>query len=193
MGAAGFEPALERPGQWRVKSSRRFSSEAMLITVMEAASQQDDRYRQDGDQATVLLHSTATRGVELERLADLIAARIADGAASVSASALLTVREVLASRRGLTKSWLYANAAACGAIRKNNTRRSPLWFRLEDVDAELDRRRKAAMDRGQRTDGAPASALSAQPSRGRRPYSTANGSPRFFPVRPRVGPIDGRA
>ena len=88
------------------------------------------------------------------RLADLLAAD-ARGAcvpdtvpsaiqeAGAADNHLLTVDELLAARPGLSRSWLYRNAGDCGAIQKNKSKRSPLWFRLRDVDAELDRRRKA--------------------------------------------------
>lgn len=155
---------------------------------MEATPRQERHYGLGGAHANVLVHPTATRDKGLDELADLIAVRIAGRAASAgSATALLTVREVLAARRGLTKSWLYANAAAGGAIRKNDTKRSPLWFRLEDVDAELDRRRKAAMGRTEQANGVLVSAPSSQLERSRQRYCTAKGSPRTFAVRPRVG------
>jgi hypothetical protein len=84
------------------------------------------------------------------RLAEHVAALLASESAATSSAAngartpeaLLTVAEVVAARPGMTRSWLYANAAACGAIRKNPSARSPLWFRLADVDAELETRRK---------------------------------------------------
>jgi hypothetical protein len=72
---------------------------------------------------------------------EIDAAKAAQATAAPTNS-LLTTGEVLALRPGMTRRWLYENAAACGAMRKNPSQKSPLWFRLADVDAELERKRK---------------------------------------------------
>lgn len=72
---------------------------------------------------------------------EIDAAKAAQATATPTNS-LLTTNEVLALRPGMPRRWLYENSAACGAIRKNPSQKSPLWFRLADVDAELERKRK---------------------------------------------------
>jgi hypothetical protein len=80
---------------------------------------------------------------ELEEIAALLADKLAGEMRVPAREALLRVDEVVAARPGLKRSRLYADADEFGAIRINKTKRSPLLFRLADVDAELDRRRKA--------------------------------------------------
>jgi hypothetical protein len=124
------------------------------------------------------------------RLAEHVAALLApESAATSSASngaptpeALLTVAEVVEARPGMTRSWVYANAAACGAIRKNPSARSPLWFRLADVDAELEKRRKRRDEVAVES-----SATRTRRVRGSRARKTPAGSPpaKLFPIVPR--------
>ena len=136
------------------------------------------------------------------RVADALATRVAEQVAAFLAAetaaaeqtasdaplarnSLLTVDEVLTARPGMSRSWLYGNAADCGAIRKNNSRRSPLWFRLIDVDGELERRRKKPV---KETVKAPVLHTPRRRRARRRTASaplTANGAPRSFDVRPR--------
>jgi hypothetical protein len=118
-------------------------------------------------------------------LAGEIQAAPSASAAAPTPDRLLTTDEVVAARPGLTRAWLYANKADCAAIQKNSSRRSPLWFRLADVDAELDRRRKKSVRQT-------AEAPTASPRSRRRQHRsttsgelTANGAPRSFDVRPR--------
>ena len=125
-----------------------------------------------------------------EQVADFLAGEVATGKqtaqeAPPAPGALLTVKEVLAARSGITRWWLYAYKADCRAIRKNKSLRSPLWFRLVDVDAELDRRRTKPVKEAVEPPVLPAP----RRRRARRGTTagslTANGAPRSFDVRPR--------
>jgi hypothetical protein len=102
-----------------------------------------------------------------------------------SASALLTVKDLLEARPGLSRRWVYENAAACGGMRKNVSSRSPLWFRLSDVDAELDNRRKGpsplTRPTAARATTPPAGSRSKSASRSK----TCSSSPLTFDIRPR--------
>lgn len=98
-------------------------------------------------------------------------------------NSLLTTDEVLALRPGITRRWLYENSAACGAMRKNASQRSPLWFRLADVDAELQRKRKMPVKQ------APAAPRSPRRRQAKLRAATvklaANGTASPFVIRPR--------
>ena len=74
-------------------------------------------------------------------VSEIDAAKAAQATAPPTNS-LLTTKEVLALHPGMPSWWLYRYSAECGAIRKHLSRSSPLWFRLADVDAELQRRLK---------------------------------------------------
>jgi hypothetical protein len=104
--------------------------------------------------------------------------------ARLAPTSLLTVDEVLAARPGMSRSWLYGNAADCGAIRKNHSRRSPLWFRLIDVDAELDQRRRRPTRETVETAVLHAPRHRRTTRRTDGTQLTANGAPRSFDVRP---------
>ncbi len=124
-----------------------------------------------------------------EEVADLlsISPPHADKSALEASCALLTVDEVVAARPGITANWLYNNAPACGAIQKNKTQRSPLWFQLPEVDAELKRRRKKPIKEAVE----PSEPPTVRRHRKTRHMAangslTANGAPRSFDIRPRL-------
>lgn len=122
---------------------------------------------------------------DLQHLAWLITSQLhtAGGAAPPSTHELLTTGEVLRARPGLSREWLYDNAANCRAIRKNRSKRSPYWFRLCDVDAALDAQRLAPVV-PIASKGRARSTVCAQKRPGDDTH-TSNGAPRSFDIRPR--------
>jgi hypothetical protein len=98
---------------------------------------------------------------------------------------LITTKEVVAARPGISPAWLYRNAADCGAIRKNKSGRSPLWFRLADVDAELEQRRKKPIRETVEAPANPTTQRQRVRPRSTNGMVTANGAPRSFDIRPR--------
>jgi hypothetical protein len=95
----------------------------------------------------------------------------------------LTVAEVLAARPKLKQAWLYQNAADCGAVRPNKTKRGPLLFTLAGVDAALELTRVAPI-----TKSVNKSSANSKPRGPRRRQGdlTPNGSPRRFDVGDRL-------
>lgn len=122
---------------------------------------------------------------DLQHLAGLITSQLRPGVgdASLSTHELLTTDEVLRARPGLSREWLYDNAANCRAIRKNKSKRSPYWFRLCDVDAALDAQRLAPVVPIV-SKGRARSTVCAHPRRENDTH-TMNGAPRAFDIRPR--------
>jgi hypothetical protein len=122
----------------------------------------------------------------MARVSQAVAAAHDAPGAAPKPGALLTVGEVLAARPGLSRRWLYDNKGDCGAIQKNRSKSSPLWFRLAEVDALLERRRTRKL-----TAPSVSSALrTPRPRAGvSRPTSgqtlTPNGAPRTFQIVPR--------
>jgi hypothetical protein len=123
---------------------------------------------------------------DLEVLAGLIRESIAERGrcADNYMDRLMSSAEIVAARPGLTRQWLYDHADECGAIRKNNSKRSPFWFRLCDVDAAIDGRQQTTTIAERTT---PAYGLArGRPIRLRDGDAyTAKGSPRSFTIRPR--------
>jgi hypothetical protein len=95
----------------------------------------------------------------------------------------LTVAEVLAARPKLKQAWLYQNAADCGAVRPNETKRGPLLFTLAGVDSALELTRVAPITKS--VDKSPTDSKPRGPRR-RQGDVTPNGSPRRFDVGDRL-------
>jgi hypothetical protein len=160
---------------------------ACLPAAAPATAEQAVRLHPDD---LVLLTARVAEAVAervVHQMADVLTAKALpdEQAGRGNPRSLLTVPEVVAARPGISAPWLYANGADCGAIRKNRSKSSPLWFRLADVDAELERRRKKPV---KDTVHAPAPSTSPR-RRARRTTSserfTAGGAPRRFDISPR--------
>lgn len=121
----------------------------------------------------------------MARMTQAVAAAQDAPSAALTSGALLTVGEVLAARPGLSRRWLYDNKADCGAIQKNRSKSSPLWFRLAEVDAELERRRKRTVNAPSVSSGrhTPRPRVGVRLTPGK--TLTPNGAPRTFQIVPR--------
>ena len=171
-------PPLATPSQGPALDARALAT-AQTASVVPARLHPDDR---EWLVAQVADRVVARVAEELMSclVGDIDASKAAQDAAP-SPDGLLTTDEVLALRPGIRRSWLYRNSAECGAIKKNLSRRSPLWFRLADVDAELQRRRKKPV----KPVPAPRSARRQAKLRATAARLATNGAASPFVVRPR--------
>ncbi len=173
-----MRPPLATPSQGPALDARALAT-AQTASVVPARLHPDDR---EWLVAQVADRVVARVAEELMSclVGDIDASKAAQDAAP-SPDGLLTTDEVLALRPGIRRSWLYRNSAECGAIKKNLSRRSPLWFRLADVDAELQRRRKKPV----KPVPAPRSARRQAKLRATAARLATNGAASPFVVRPR--------